>query len=139
MMKEADVEEAAPRGPSILVAEDDTVQRLLYTRILMSAGFNVIGTDNGQDAVALARSELPSLVLMDVTMPGLDGCSATRELKRDIGTKHIPIILMTGLIGEADEAACIAAGCDAFLAKPTPVRQLLATILRFAPSSSATA
>ncbi len=118
---------------TILLAEDDVAQRLLYTRILIGAGYYVLGADNGDDAVDLARRELPDLVLMDVTMPGRDGWSATRTLKDDERTRHIPIILMTGLTGEEADASARASGCDRLMDKPIPVRSLLATVADYAP------
>src|SRR6187549_1513652 len=115
-------EEPSPEQSTILLAEDDTAQRLLYTRILMGAGYYVFGTDNGDDAVDIARRELPNLVLMDVTMPGRDGWAATRALKDDERTRDIPVVLMTGLTGVATDAAARASGCNQVMGKPIPVR-----------------
>jgi CheY-like chemotaxis protein len=132
-MRPGDSLEIPNAGPTILLAEDDLTQRLLYTRILMGAGYYVIAVDNGIEAVTAARRDQPDLVLMDVTMPGKDGWTVSRELKADEATRRIPIILMTGLVGEAAEKAAAQAGCDAFLPKPLPVRTLLASVERFLP------
>ena len=132
-MTEVGILEETDRGPTILLAEDDMAQLSLYTRILIGTGYYVFGVDNGNDAVETARREQPGLVIMDATLPLKDGWSATRELKADAATRHIPIILVTGLTGEADERAGVNAGCDAFLKKPLPVRELLATAARFLP------
>jgi two-component system cell cycle response regulator DivK len=138
-MTEGAVLDGTQRGPTILLAEDDIAQLSLYTRILIGTGYYVIGVDNGDDAVAMTRRELPGLVIMDATLPGKDGWTATRELKADVLTRHIPIILATGLTGDADERAAAVAGCDVFLRKPIPVRDLLAAVFRFlAPRPDAT-
>lgn len=122
---------AEPR-PTILLAEDDITQRVLYTRILIAAGYYVFGVGNGDDAVDVTRRELPGLVLMDVTMPAKDGLTATRELKADEATRHIPIILMTG---HSESGTTLRDSMsDAILAKPIPVRQLLAEVTRFLPT-----
>lgn len=122
---------AEPR-PTILLAEDDITQRVLYTRILIAAGYYVFGVGNGDDAVDVTRRELPGLVLMDVTMPAKDGLTATRELKADAATRHIPIILMTG---HSESGTTLSDSLsDAILAKPIPVRQLLAHVTRFLPT-----
>lgn len=106
-------------------------QRLLYTRILIGAGYYVLGADNGDDAVDIARRELPDLVLMDVTMPGRDGWAAARALKDDERTRRIPVVLMTGLSGAATDEAARASGCDSVLGKPIPVRSLLSIVAQF--------
>lgn len=136
-MRPGDSLELPNAGPTILLAEDDLTQRLLYTRILMGSGYYVIGVDNGQEAVISAKRDAPDLVLMDVTMPVKDGWTASREIKDDEATRHIPIILITGLTGESAESAAAAAGCDAFLPKPLPVRTLLAAIEKFLRPGSA--
>ena len=123
-------------GPTILLAEDDLTQRLLYTRILMGSGYYVICAANGDEAMLSARRDQPNLILMDVTMPGTSGWAAARELKDDPATRHIPIILMTGLTGDEAERAAADAGCDSFLPKPLPVRTLLSTVERFCPPGS---
>ena len=129
---EADPDAGAEPRPTILLAEDDVTQRVLYTRILIAAGYFVYGVDNGDDAVDVTRRELPGLVLMDVTMPAKDGLTASRELKADETTRHIPIILMTG---HSESGTTLSdALSDAILAKPIPVRQLLAQVTHFLPT-----
>ncbi len=130
---DADPVVAAEPRPTILLAEDDVTQRVLYTRILIAAGYHVFGVDNGHDAVDVTRRELPGLVVMDVTMPGKDGLTATRELKENEATRHIPIILMTG---HSESGTTLSDSLsDAILAKPIPVRQLLAQVTHFLPTT----
>lgn len=126
------IDDDARRAPTILLAEDEVAQRVLYTRILIAAGYYVLGVDNGDDAVRLTRQEQPGLVLMDVTMPLKDGLTATRELKTDEQTRHIPVILMTG--HSASRANVASAPSDAMLAKPISVRHLLDTVMSFLPT-----
>lgn len=115
----------APAGPTILVAEDNLDQRALYAAILSGAGYRVLEAGDGVEAVAVARREQPDLVLMDVTMPGMSGWNAVRELKSSPETHHIRIIVITGLAGMHDRDASLAAGSDEYLAKPVPPLRLL--------------
>ena len=121
----------APSGPTILVAEDNADQRSLYVAILSSAGYRVLEAGDGAEAVEVAQRELPNLVLMDVTMPGTSGWNAVRTLKEDPDTRHIPIIVVTGLASTWDRDASLAAGCDEYLAKPVPPIRLLEEVRKF--------
>jgi two-component system, cell cycle response regulator DivK len=121
----------APSGPTILVAEDNDEQRSLYVAILNSAGYRVLEAGDGAEAVDVARRELPALVLMDVTMPGTSGWNAVRTLKESPETRHIPIIVVTGLASTWDRDASLAAGCDEYLAKPVPPIRLLEEVRKF--------
>lgn len=78
--------------------------------------------------IALAREELPDLILMDVNMPGMDGLTATRLLKSDDKTRHIRIVAVTALAMKGDQEKVIAAGCDGYLAKPIRYKELLALV-----------
>ena len=122
------VSKQARAGPLILVAEDDPVQRSLYSDVLRSAGYRVLEAGDGKEAVARAQAERPALVLMDVTMPGTSGWNAVRALKDDPETMAIPIIVVTGLVGSWDRDASLAAGADHYLAKPVAPALLLAEV-----------
>jgi CheY-like chemotaxis protein len=119
------------RAPTILVAEDSAEQRALYVEVLTLAGYRVLEAGDGAEALASVRRERPSLVLMDVTMPGTSGWNAVRALREDPTTRDIPIIVVTGLSNPWDRDASLAAGCDAFLAKPVPPPLLLAEVRKF--------
>lgn len=121
------------RGPTILVAEDSTEQRLLYVAILEGAGYRVLEASDGEEAVAIVRRERPGLVLMDVTMPRTSGWNAVRALKEDPETMGVPIIVVTGLVGTWDRDASIAAGADEHLAKPVSPPHLLKEVQKFLP------
>lgn len=122
-----------PGSPAstVLVAEDSLEQRTLYSQLLQSAGYRVLEASDGAEAVALTRAQGPGLVLMDVTMPGTSGWNAVRALKEDPATRHIPIIVVTGLTSTWDRDASLAAGCDEYLAKPVSPTRLLEEVARF--------
>ena len=105
-------------GPLILVVDDYQDAREMYAEYLQYSGFRVAEARNGNEAVAQARSLRPDLILMDLSLPGMDGWEATRVLKADEATRHIPIVALTGhaLAGASEGAR--KAGCDSFVTKP---------------------
>ena len=119
--------------PSILVAEDSADQRSLYVAILSGAGYRVLEASDGAEAMEIVRKDRPSLVLMDVTMPGMSGWNAVRLLKEDPETHDIPIIVVTGLAGSWDRDASLAAGAEEYLAKPVSPLRLLEEVKKFLP------
>ena len=123
--------DTAPHGPTILVADDSSEQRALYAEILTGAGFRVVEASDGAEAVTMVERERPSLVLMDVTMPGTSGWNAVRVLKENIATAGVPIIVVTGLAASWDRDASIAAGADEYLAKPVSPARLLEEVRKF--------
>lgn len=125
------MQDTAPHGPTILVAEDNIEQRSLYVAILKGAGYRVLEAGDGEEAIAVVRRERPGLVIMDVTMPGTSGWNAVRELKEDLETMAVPIIVVTGLAGSWDRDASIAAGADEYLAKPVSPPRLLEEVRKF--------
>jgi two-component system cell cycle response regulator DivK len=125
--------DTAPPGPTILVAEDNAEQRSLYVAVLSGVGYRVLEAADGMEAVEVARSARPGLVLMDVTMPGTSGWNAVRTLKEDAATRAIPIIVVTGLANAWDRDASMASGCDEYLAKPVAPVRLLEEVQKFLP------
>jgi two-component system cell cycle response regulator DivK len=119
----------------ILVVEDQEDNRRIIRDLLMSVGFVLIEATDGEAGVRLAGTERPDLILMDVQLPLLDGHEATRRIKQDPELRHIPIIVVTSYALSGDDAKAMAAGCDAYVAKPFSPRQLLATIRRFLPDA----
>ena len=116
--------------PLVLVVEDYQDAREMYAAYLQFSGFDVAEAANGVDAVAKTRELLPDIVLMDLALPQMDGWEATRQLKGDPATRHIPIVALTGhaLAGHAEGAR--QAGCDAFVTKPCLPDALVAEIRR---------
>ena len=117
-------------GPLILVVDDYQDAREMYAEYLQFSGFRVAEARNGNEAVAQARSLTPDLILMDLSLPGMDGWEATRVLKADEATKHIPIVALTGhaLAGASEGAR--KAGCDSFVTKPCLPDDLVVEVRR---------
>jgi two-component system, cell cycle response regulator DivK len=116
---------------TILVVEDQEDNRQILRDLLASAGFRMVEAHDGREALTLARSERPDLILMDIQLPMLDGYEATRGIKRDPELKDIPIIAVTSYALSGDEERAREAGCDAYVAKPYSTRLLLAKIGQF--------
>jgi CheY-like chemotaxis protein len=116
--------------PIILLVDDDEETYNLYSDFLASSGFSVVGANDGQEAIRVAQHERPDLVIMDLGLPLLDGCEATRQLRSDPRTRHIPILAMTGYVQRHFIELARQAGCDAFLSKPCPLERLLAEARR---------
>jgi CheY-like chemotaxis protein len=115
---------------SILLVEDNEDNRIIYATALRFAGYEVFEAITGTEGVQQARSQHPDLVLMDISVPELDGWEATAILKADPATKDIPIIAVTAHALPGDEERSLEAGCDGYLAKPIPPAALIAEIDR---------
>ena len=114
--------------PKILLVEDDEMNRDMLSRRLMKRDYDVVIATDGQQGVDMARSEEPDIVLMDMSLPVMDGWTATRELKGDPDTVDIPIIALTAHAMSGDEDKARAAGCDDFDTKPVELKRLLGKI-----------
>ena len=116
--------------PLVLVVEDYQDAREMYAAYLQFSGFEVAEAGNGVEAIEKTHELLPDIVLMDLALPRMDGWEATRRLKNDERTRHIPIVALTGhaLAGHAEGAR--EAGCDAFVTKPCLPDALVAEIRR---------
>lgn len=117
-------------APLILVVDDYHDAREMYAEYLKFSGFRVAEARNGSEAIAQALSLTPDLILMDLSLPGMDGWEATRLLKADPRTKHIPVVALTGhaLAGAAEGAK--KAGCDSFVTKPCLPDELVVEVRR---------
>ncbi len=112
----------------ILVVEDNRDNMTLITDILESLNYSVISAYDGQRGLLMAQSELPNLILMDLSLPVMDGWTATREIKRNEKLKDIPIIALTAHAMSGDRERAIEAGCDDYVSKPINVPDLLVKI-----------
>lgn len=112
----------------ILVVEDHEDNRRIVRELLASAGIDIIEATDGEEGLALARSQHPDLILMDIQLPILDGYQTTRKLKADPVLKSIPVIAVTSYALSGDDARAFDAGCVAYVTKPFSPRQLLAII-----------
>jgi two-component system cell cycle response regulator DivK len=112
----------------ILAVDDQEDNRRILRDLLTSAGFEVIEAVNGEDAVTLAESQRPDLILMDIQLPGIDGYEATRRIKANPALRATPLIVVTSYALSGDEAKATAAGADAYVSKPFSPRALLAKV-----------
>ncbi len=116
--------------PTVLLVEDHPDNRGIYRTILEHGGLDVLEAEDGEAGVRIARERRPDLILMDVSLPLLDGWKATRILKDDPGTAHIPIIALTAHALHGDRERAEEAGCDGYIAKPAPPRDVLEEVKR---------
>jgi two-component system, cell cycle response regulator DivK len=117
----AAVRDEAPRPaprPSILIVDDVADTRELYALYFRTRGFTVLHAMDGRHGIDVSMVRQPDLIVMDLSMPEMDGIAATHALKRDARMRHTPIILLTGYPLRAVQAGAIEAGADAFLTKP---------------------
>ena|SRR5690348_12959177 len=126
-----DLRTSATRGrPLVLLVEDHGELRQLYAHELTLSGFDVIEATNGADAIARAAVDAPDVVLMDLSLPVIDGWEATRRLKSDARTSHIPVVALTAHDGSGELQRATRAGCDWFVPKPCPPDALIAEVQR---------
>jgi len=120
----------------ILYVEDNEDNIYMLERRLKRAGFDVLIARDGAEGVAMARTELPALILMDMGLPVLDGTEATRKIKADPETKHIPVIALTAHAMNGDREKAMASGCDDYDTKPVELPRLLGKIKALMPAKS---
>jgi len=114
--------------PKILLVEDNEMNRDMLSRRLQKRGYEVVIAEDGEQGVRLAQSETPALVLMDMSLPVLDGWEATRQLKADPVTRSIPVIALTAHAMAGDRERALEAGADDFDTKPVELTRLLEKI-----------
>jgi two-component system, cell cycle response regulator DivK len=112
----------------ILLVEDNEMNRDMLSRRLQRRGYEVLTAVDGESGLALTKSDTPALVLMDMSLPGIDGWEATRQLKADPATRAIPVIALTAHAMAGDREQALAAGCDDFDIKPIDLDRLLGKI-----------
>jgi CheY-like chemotaxis protein len=115
-------------APLVLVVDDFEDNRAMYAEFLTYSGFRVEQASNGEEAVELTQRLKPDVVVMDLSLPIMDGWEATRRLKANESTKHIPVIALTGHALAGHSRGAREAGCDAFLAKPCLPEKLVAKV-----------
>jgi CheY-like chemotaxis protein len=125
-------EEATPAeaGPLVLIVDDVQDNRAIYVLFLKFSGFRVAEAENGKEALRQAEELLPDIIVMDLSLPVMDGWEATRRLKRDPRTRAIPVIVLTGHALAQHANAARQAGCDLVITKPCLPDQLLDAIRR---------
>ena len=110
--------------PKILLVEDNEMNRDMLSRRLQRKGYSVLTAEDGEKGLLLARSEMPDLILMDISLPVMSGWEVTRLLKADETTRHIPIIALTAHAWITDREKAIEAGCDEYDTKPVDFGRL---------------
>lgn len=116
---------------TVLLVEDNEDNLVVYRTILEHVGFKVIEARDGEEGVNRAKENLPDLILMDISIPKMDGWEATQRLKAFENTKAIPIIALTAHALEEDRQKALQAGCDGYLAKPVEPRRVVQEVERF--------
>jgi CheY-like chemotaxis protein len=119
--------------PKILIVEDNEMNRDMLSRRLERRGFGVVMAEDGAQGVALARTERPDLILMDMSLPVMDGWTATRAIKDDAELAAIPVIALTAHAMDGDREKAMAAGCDDYDTKPIELPRLLEKVGKLIP------
>ena len=123
--------------PTVLIVDDDLDARQIYSQYLGARGFSTVAAQDGEAAIEVATRLRPNVIVMDLTMPRLDGIAATRRLKRDPRTHSIPVILLTGYPLRAIQEGASEAGVDVFLTKPCVPEELEHRLRRDSPREAA--
>jgi CheY-like chemotaxis protein len=110
---------------SVLVVEDNELNMKLITALLKIGKYHVLEALDAETGLQMAREHHPDLILMDIQLPGMDGLTATRELKKDQSLKEIPVIALTSYAMQGDEERARSAGCNAYIPKPIDTRHFL--------------
>ena len=118
----------------ILIVEDNSDMRDFLRRVLARHGYAHLEAADGSEGMEIAQQDHPDLILMDMSLPELDGFEATRRLKANKETQHVPIIAVTAHARPSDEKRALEAGCDAYLSKPYSLREFLDIVQKFLPS-----
>src|SRR5688500_4959204 len=111
--------------PLILIVEDNPMNMELATDVLHAAGYKILQAEDAQQAFLQVKSEKPALILMDVSLPGMDGLVAAAILKKDPQTSSIPLVALTAHAMKGDKERALAAGCDGYLTKPIEAKDLI--------------
>jgi CheY-like chemotaxis protein len=114
--------------PLILIVEDNALNAKLLCDVLRAVGYRTAESTTAEEGLAIARRDLPDLILMDIQLPGMDGKAALRELRQEPATQHIPVIAVTASAMPMERKDILAAGFDGYQAKPLSVKMLLAEV-----------
>jgi CheY-like chemotaxis protein len=123
--------ESTPRRQKILLVEDNEDNRIIYSTVLRHVGYDVVEAEDGEQALAVARSSSPDLILMDISIPKLDGWDVTTRLRGEPGMQDIPIIALTAHALPDDRLRAAKVGFSAYLAKPVEPRAVVAEVRRW--------
>ena len=118
-------------GEQVLVVEDNEKNMKLVRDVLQATGYRTLETTRAEEAIELALSQAPALVLMDVQLPGIDGVEALARLRRDERTAAIPVLALTAQAMHGDRERLLDAGFDGYLSKPVDVTELIAAVRKY--------
>jgi two-component system cell cycle response regulator DivK len=118
-------------SPQVLVVEDNEKNMRLFRDVLLATGYRTLEANTGGQAVELASTHVPDLVLMDIQLPDIDGVTALRRLREDQRTTSVPVVALTAQAMEGDRERFLDAGFDDYLSKPVNVADLIATVKRY--------
>ena len=116
---------------TVLIVEDNELNMKLFNDLLFAQGYRTLQTQDGMNALEIARAEMPDLILMDIQLPEVSGLEVTKWLKEEDDLRHIPVIAVTAFAMKGDEEKIRDGGCEDYIAKPISVVDFLATVTRF--------
>jgi two-component system cell cycle response regulator DivK len=116
---------------TVLIVEDNELNMKLFNDLLYAQGYRTLQTQDGMNALEIARREMPDLILMDIQLPEVSGLEVTKWLKEEDDLRHIPVIAVTAFAMKGDEEKIRDGGCEDYIAKPISVVDFLATVKRF--------
>ncbi|MDX1582702.1 MAG: response regulator [Thermoanaerobaculia bacterium] len=119
--------------PTILVVEDNDMNMQLVEYLLEEAGYEILKATSGEEALEVTSKTSPSLVLMDIHLPGMDGLSVAREMKQNEKTRRVPILALTAHAMRGDKDRFLEAGCDGYISKPIDVKTFIPSIEEYLP------
>ena len=122
---------STPKKPKVLIVEDNELNMKLFRDLLLAHGYQTLETRRGMDALDLARSHRPNLILMDIQLPEVSGLEVTKWLKDDDELAGIPVVAVTAFAMKGDEERIRQGGCEAYLSKPISVMGFVDTVRRF--------
>ena len=122
-------------NPRILVVEDNPKNMKLIRDVLQFKGFDILEAQSGEEGIEVARGERPTLVLMDVQLPGIDGLEAMKAIKDDEITQDIPVVALTAYAMKGDREQLLAEGFDGYISKPVDIKTLVGTITGYLPAT----
>ncbi|CAH1667023.1 response regulator [Chelatococcus asaccharovorans] len=120
---------------TVLIVEDNELNMKLFSDLLEAHGYATLKTSNGIEAMELARSDRPDLIIMDIQLPEVSGLEVTRWLKADDDLKSIPVIAVTAFAMKGDEERIREGGCEAYLSKPISISRFLETVRTYLEST----
>ena len=120
---------------TVLIVEDNAMNMQLATDLLEVGGYDVLQAGTAEEGLKKAKSEMPRLILMDISLPGMDGLTAAEILKNDPATRDIIIVALTAHAMKSDEDRVFASGCDGYISKPIDTRAFIKTVAGFIETS----